>query len=186
MTRSTARSSGTRSSDAASPGVKKTSAKKTAARETAPKATAAKKATARKGTAKKATAKATAEAESPSKQAPVRSPARETSSSGDPSSEPDRDGTPQTAGSAGPLRASEVALEAAAQLLDLVGKEAEGVVGINRTDAGWVVQVEVLELRRIPSTTDVLAVYEATLDEDGVLIGYRRLHRYVRGTSGED
>jgi hypothetical protein len=44
------------------------------------------------------------------------------------------------------------------------------------------VQVEVLELRRVPNTTDVLAVYEVSVDRDGDLEGYTRLHRYVRGT----
>jgi hypothetical protein len=44
----------------------------------------------------------------------------------------------------------------------------------------------VLELRRVPNTTDVLATYEATMDSDGELAGYRRLHRYVRGAAGED
>ncbi len=41
-----------------------------------------------------------------------------------------------------------------------------------------------LELRRIPNTTDVLAIYEVTVDSDGDLEGYRRLHRYVRGRPG--
>ena len=38
-----------------------------------------------------------------------------------------------------------------------------------------------LELRRIPNTTDVLASYDVEVDSDGELQGYRRVHRYVRG-----
>ena len=74
----------------------------------------------------------------------------------------------------------------ASQLLELTGREAEGVTGLERTDDGWKVLVEVVEVRRIPDTTDVLALYEVTADEDGDLEGYRRLRRYARGVPGED
>lgn len=79
-----------------------------------------------------------------------------------------------------------VAALACRQLADLTGRELEGVVGLERTDDGWVVDVEVLELRRVPNTTDVLAVYEVALDADGDLDSYRRLHRYERGKVRED
>jgi hypothetical protein len=82
--------------------------------------------------------------------------------------------------------ASQVAARAAHQLLELTGKGAEGVTGLERTDDGWKVHVEVVEVRRIPDTTDVLALYEVEVDEDGDLIGYRRLRRYTRGKPGED
>jgi hypothetical protein len=62
------------------------------------------------------------------------------------------------------------------------GKEAEGVIGLEKGDDGWKVLVDVVELRRIPNTTDVLATYEVALDDDGELQGCRRLHRYVRGS----
>jgi hypothetical protein len=78
-----------------------------------------------------------------------------------------------------------VAAEAVRQLRELTGKGAEGVIGLERTEDGWSVKIEVLELRRIPNTTDVLAIYEVTMDGDGDLEGYRRLQRYVRGTPGE-
>ena len=82
--------------------------------------------------------------------------------------------------------ASQVAARAAQQLLELTGKGAEGVTGLERTDDGWKVHVEVVEVRRIPDTTDVLALYEVQVDEDGDLMGYRRLRRYARGVPGED
>ena len=82
--------------------------------------------------------------------------------------------------------ASQVAARAAQELLDLTGKGAEGVTGLERTEDGWNVQVEVVEVRRIPDTTDVLALYEVQVDEDGDLIGYRRLRRYARGVPGEN
>ena len=82
--------------------------------------------------------------------------------------------------------ASQVAAQAAQQLLELTGKGVEGVTGLERTDDGWKVHVEVVEVRRIPDTTDVLALYEVQVDEDGDLMGYRRLRRYARGVPGED
>jgi gas vesicle protein GvpO len=82
--------------------------------------------------------------------------------------------------------ASQVAAQAAQQLLELTGKGVEGVTGLERTDDGWKVHVEVVEVRRIPDTTDVLALYEVQVDEDGDLMGYRRVRRYARGVPGED
>jgi hypothetical protein len=82
--------------------------------------------------------------------------------------------------------AIKVAQSAARQLLELTGREAEGVTGLERTDDGWKVIVEVVEVRRIPDTTDVLALYEVAVDEDGDLESYRRLRRYTRGVPGED
>lgn len=80
----------------------------------------------------------------------------------------------------------QIAQEAARQLLELTGREAEGVVAMERTDDGWRIEVEVVEVRRIPDTTDVLALYEVMVDEDGDMEGYRRLRRYGRGVPGEE
>jgi hypothetical protein len=46
-----------------------------------------------------------------------------------------------------------------------------------------VVVVEVVEDRRIPSSGDVLALYEADLDTEGNLMSYRRKGRYRRSSS---
>ena len=75
--------------------------------------------------------------------------------------------------------------EAARQLLELTGREAEGVIGLEKTEDGWRSRSRSLEVRRIPDTTDVLALYELTVDEDGELDGYRRMRRYTRGAPGE-
>jgi uncharacterized protein YdbL (DUF1318 family) len=85
-----------------------------------------------------------------------------------------------------PPKAAQVAGRAARQLGELIGKEVEGVVGLERSDAGWKVLVEVLELRRVPTTTDVLATYEVSVDTSGDLEGYRRLQRYARGATRDE
>ncbi len=81
----------------------------------------------------------------------------------------------------------EVATAAAAaqaaldHLSDLIGKQAEGVVAVEPDQDGWRVSVEVVEDRRIPSSADVLAIYEAVIDTAGDLTSYRRTSRYSRG-----
>jgi hypothetical protein len=46
---------------------------------------------------------------------------------------------------------------------------------------GWVVEVETVEDRRIPSSADMLALYEVELDSDGEMLAYQRTRRYMRG-----
>jgi hypothetical protein len=78
-----------------------------------------------------------------------------------------------------------VARAAAAQLTELTGRRPEVVVGVERNDDGWQVELEVVESRRIPDSTDILATYRVQVDEDGEMLGYYRAQRYVRGKGGE-
>ena len=135
--------------------------------------TTAKKAPAKK-TAKKSTAK-----ETPAKKTTKKAPAKKAAKKA-----PAKSSAPRASA---PRRRSgmTIAAEAAQQLVELTGRDVEGVTAMERTDDGWLVEVEVLEVRRIPDTTDVLGTYELTLDEDGEIDGYRRLRRYVRGTPEE-
>jgi hypothetical protein len=69
------------------------------------------------------------------------------------------------------------------QVEELFGKPVESVSGFEQTNGdekGWTVTLELLELSRIPDTTSLLGTYEATLDEDGNLIGAHRTRRYPR------
>jgi hypothetical protein len=54
------------------------------------------------------------------------------------------------------------------------------VSAVSRTPHGWRVALEVVELRRIPDSTDVLASYEVELDGDGKFLGFERGRRYNR------
>jgi len=73
------------------------------------------------------------------------------------------------------------AVEAAkAQLQTLHGADAEGVSSFERTADGYRITLEVVELRRIPETTDVLASYAVEVDRDGDLLSYERVRRYQR------
>ncbi|MDT4914799.1 MAG: hypothetical protein QOC66_3927 [Pseudonocardiales bacterium] len=70
---------------------------------------------------------------------------------------------------------------ACTELAEMLGREPEGVVSLERTEDGWRLGVEVVETRRIPDTADVLAEYEVDVDKKGRLRGYRRARRYARG-----
>src|SRR5690349_8173022 len=81
------------------------------------------------------------------------------------------------------MSAAEAAQLGLEQVAGLTGHETQGVVSVEAGDDGWVIGVEVVEDRRIPSSTDVLAIYEAELDGDGELVGYARRRRYTRSQS---
>jgi hypothetical protein len=83
------------------------------------------------------------------------------------------------------LSAAQAGREGLEQITELTGKEPESVTGVQPSPDGWLVTVEVLEDRRIPSSTDILSTYEAEIDNDGELLSYRRVRRYSRG-SGSD
>jgi Gas vesicle synthesis protein GvpO len=71
------------------------------------------------------------------------------------------------------------------QIIELTGKHPESVTGVRRSDEGWLVTVEVIEDRRVPSSTDILSTYETEIDGHGELLSYRRVRRYSRG-HGDD
>src|SRR3954469_10474349 len=74
----------------------------------------------------------------------------------------------------GSLGSVDVARRAVEQIAVLTGRPVEGVLGLRRADDGWEVTLELLELRRVPDSTDVLASYEVSLDKGGDLQEYRR------------
>ncbi|CAL9623572.1 MULTISPECIES: gas vesicle protein GvpO [Streptomyces] len=77
----------------------------------------------------------------------------------------------------------EVLRQARGQLAELTGMEAESVSSFEQTEEGWALEVEVLELERVPDTMSLMASYQVELDSDGQLTGYRRVRRYERGRS---
>ena len=80
-----------------------------------------------------------------------------------------------------PLSAAEAGREGLQQIIELTGKDPEGVTGVERSQDGWLVTVEVVEDRRIPSSSDILSTYETEIDDDGEPLSYRRTRRYSRG-----
>ena len=76
--------------------------------------------------------------------------------------------------------AHNAAQRAREQLEELLGKPVESVSSLERTHDGWVVALEVVELSRIPESTDVLASYELELDDDLNFRRYQQARRYHR------
>jgi hypothetical protein len=84
----------------------------------------------------------------------------------------------------GKVNPTELAQAARAQLAELTGRMPESVLGLRKDDDGWKVTIEIVELSRVPNSTDLLGCYVVTLDDDGELVGYERVRRYQRGQAG--
>ena len=66
-------------------------------------------------------------------------------------------------------------IEAARKELSRVtGLKASSTIGATKDAKGWHISVEMLEKESIPDQMDILATYEALLDEDGKLLSFER------------
>ena len=79
----------------------------------------------------------------------------------------------------------DIAARAVEQLENLMDRKIEAVTGLEKDGDEWTVTLEVLELERVPSTTDVIGKYEVTLDKDGEMTGLERTRRFPRAEAGE-
>lgn len=79
------------------------------------------------------------------------------------------------------LTAGEASKAALRQVAELTSSPPEGITEVARTGDGWTVGVDVVEVERLPSSTDIMATYEITIGADGDLVSYRRIKRYARG-----
>jgi len=91
--------------------------------------------------------------------------------------EPDNDGGEQPRSNG---RTGEIVAAARHELAELLGHEAESVSSFERCDGGWRVTLEVVDLRRVPDSSDVLSSYTVVLDEDRQLVSLDRARRYRR------
>ena len=82
--------------------------------------------------------------------------------------------------------AAGIALRAKAELQAITGLDVDHVSAVANMPDGWHVTVDLVELRRIPAATDVLAAYEAVLGPTGVLLSYHRTRRYFRDQTIEE
>ncbi|MDQ6749434.1 MAG: gas vesicle protein [Actinomycetota bacterium] len=80
----------------------------------------------------------------------------------------------------------EAVQEAKEQIEEMMGKPVEAVLGMERDDDdGWMITVQVVELRRVPNSTDVLGSYAVSVDSDGNVDSYRRTRRFYRSQADE-
>jgi hypothetical protein len=84
------------------------------------------------------------------------------------------------------MNADEIIKKAQEEFARLSKIRVDGIIGLAKTDEGWVVSLEGLERRAIPDTMDVLGLYEVRLDNEGNLLGFDRKKLRKRGeTEGE-
>jgi len=69
------------------------------------------------------------------------------------------------------------------EFAELSGEPIDRVTGVRRTDDGWSVLVDVVDVERVPPTTSVLSTYRLDADEQGHLGGYERLRRFTRAST---
>ncbi|MDP2726545.1 MAG: gas vesicle protein GvpO [Dehalococcoidia bacterium] len=80
----------------------------------------------------------------------------------------------------------ELAERAKEQLTTVTGLKPVLVSATFKNDEGWHVFVDMLELRRIPDSTDVLGYYEVLLDDNGNMLQFKRKRNHLRGESVEE
>jgi Gas vesicle synthesis protein GvpO len=90
-------------------------------------------------------------------------------------------------GSRARLSAREATVRVRRDLPELLGHPVDAVLGLEPDEnKGWNVTVQVVELSRIPHSTDVLGTYTVSLDQRGELQSYKRRRRYYRNQADED
>ncbi|MGV1005984.1 MAG: gas vesicle protein GvpO [Candidatus Nanopelagicales bacterium] len=72
------------------------------------------------------------------------------------------------------------------ELGSITGGDVERVCGMERSEEGWQMQLEMVEIHRTPNTQDLLAVYDVELDDDGGVMGFDRVAHRVRGAAVPD
>lgn len=72
------------------------------------------------------------------------------------------------------------------QLAEATGLQPVTVSGVFKAEEGWHVRVDMLEMARIPTATDVLGDYEVLLAEDGSMLKFQRKRTRLRGEPMED
>jgi len=75
----------------------------------------------------------------------------------------------------------ELAERAKSQLAEVTGLKPVTVTGTFKDEQGWHVAVDMLEMSRIPTATDVLGDYEVLADENGNILKFERKRTRLRG-----
>jgi hypothetical protein len=79
------------------------------------------------------------------------------------------------------MNGPQIVQKAKEQLNALTGLRPDTVSKMLKNGDSWRIVVEMLELKAIPESKDLLATYETVLDAEGNLMSYERTARYRRG-----
>ncbi len=66
------------------------------------------------------------------------------------------------------------------QLVELTHFKSDTISAISKDEQGWHIFVEMVEMKRIPESSDMLATYETLADDEGNMISFHRVRRYLR------
>ena len=84
------------------------------------------------------------------------------------------------------MEMTELLKRAKKQLADTTGLKPEGVTRAFKDNGAWRIGVEMLQMSRIPTATDVLGDYEAVLTEEGDMVKFERQRTRLRGEPIEE
>ena len=60
------------------------------------------------------------------------------------------------------------------QLTEVIGLKLSSTLGASKDDQGWHISVEMIEKKSIPDGMDILATYEARVNDQGELLEFSR------------
>ena len=78
-----------------------------------------------------------------------------------------------------------VAERAKTQLAEVTGLQPVTVTGVSKDEQGWHIALDMLEMSRIPTATDVLGDYEVLVDDNGNMLRFERKRTRLRGAPME-
>ncbi|HEX9911753.1 MAG TPA: gas vesicle protein GvpO [candidate division Zixibacteria bacterium] len=67
------------------------------------------------------------------------------------------------------------------ELAEATGLKLSSTLGVSKDDKGWLISVEMIEKKSIPDGMDILATYEARVNDEGELLefGRKKLRRRI-------
>ena len=84
------------------------------------------------------------------------------------------------------LAMTDVAERAKRQLAEVTGFKPVAAIGSYRDAKGWHVSVDMLEMARLPDSTDLLGTYAVDLDEEGSMVKFEKKRSRLRGQPYEE
>ena len=72
------------------------------------------------------------------------------------------------------------------QLAEVTGFSSIAVVGASNDEEGWHITVDMVEMARIPESTDIVGTYVVTLDQEGKLVKFEKKRSRLRGEPYEE
>ena len=84
------------------------------------------------------------------------------------------------------MKMTELAERARQQLAQVTGFKPVAVVGSFKDTEGWHVSVDMLEMTRLPESTDVLGTYLVLMDEEGDMVKFEKKRTRLRAESFEE